>query len=73
MVLIGVPEKSLLFKTAPFYKELAEEYNLVYEPKLVGRLMRSPSKKSDSVHFNKAGYKEMAEGIYDLLSKNGAF
>lgn len=73
VVLIGVPEKKLFSNSAPFYKQLAEKYDLIYEPKLVGRIMRSPSMKSDSVHFNQKGYKEMAEGIYDLLSKNGAF
>ena len=73
VVLVGVPEKKLFSNAAPFYKELAEKYDLPYEPKLIGRIMRSPSMKSDTVHFNKVGYKEMAKGIYDLLSENGAF
>ncbi len=73
VVLIGVPEKSLFSKSAPFYAELAEKYDLVFDASLIGNLMRSPSKKSDSVHFNKEGYAEMAKGIYDLLSNNGAF
>lgn len=72
VVLIGIPEKSLFSDSAPFYSELAEKYNLVFEPSLIADLMRSPSKKSDSIHFNKEGYAEMAESIYTLLSKNGA-
>ncbi|MEE4244796.1 MAG: GDSL-type esterase/lipase family protein [Kangiellaceae bacterium] len=72
VVLIGVPEKNLFSQSAPFYSELANEYDLVFDRELIGRLMRSPSKKSDSVHFNKAGYQAMAEGIYDLLVDNGA-
>ena len=73
VVLIGVPEKKLFSSSAPFYKRLAEKHDLVFESKLVGGLMRSPSKKSDTVHFNKAGYAHMAEAINDLLLENGAF
>lgn len=73
VVLIGVPEKKLFSSSAPFYKKLAEKHELVFESKLVSGLMRSPSKKSDTVHFNKAGYAHMAEAINDLLLENGAF
>lgn len=73
VVLIGVPEKSLFSNSAPFYNELAEKYKLAFEPSLVAGLMRSPSKKSDPIHFNTEGYAELAEGIYELLLKNGAF
>lgn len=73
VVLIGVPEKNLFSSSAPLYRKLAERYELVYEHELIGDLMRSPSKKSDPIHFNKYGYALMAEGIYELLSDNGAF
>jgi len=73
VVLIGVPEKSLFSNSAPFYNDLAEKYDLVFDSNLIGGLMRSPSKKSDSIHFNQEGYSEMAEGVYELLSNNGAF
>lgn len=73
VVLIGVPEKSLFSSSAPFYSHLAEKYDLVFDSSLIASLLRSPSKKSDSVHFNTAGYASLAEGIYELLSDNGAF
>jgi len=72
VVLIAIPEKSLFSNAAPIYDELAEEYDLVYDDSLIGGLQRSPSLKSDIVHFNKAGYREMAESIYELLDDNGA-
>ncbi len=72
VVLIGVPEKKLLSNSAPFYRELAKKHDLVFDSSLIGGLMRSPSKKSDPIHFNEAGYAEMAEEIYELLTKNGA-
>ncbi len=72
VVLIGVPEKNLFSNSAPFYKELAEEYQLVFDGSLIGDLQRSPSLKSDHVHFNENGYRRMAEAIYRLLQVNGA-
>jgi len=73
VVLIGVPEKSLFSNSAPFYNDLAEKYDLVFDSNLIGGLMRSPSKKSDAIHFNQEGYSEIAERVYELLSNNGAF
>lgn len=72
VVLIGIPEKSLFSNSAPFYAELADEHDLVFESRLIGDLQRSPSLKSDRVHFNKLGYRKMGESIYGLLKENGA-
>ncbi len=72
VVLIGVPEKKLFSSSASIYRELAEEHDLVFEGELIGSLMRSPSMKSDSIHFNKSGYRKLAESIYELLKENGA-
>jgi len=72
VVLIGVPKKSLFSSSAPLYSELAEKYDLAFDGDLIGGLMRTPSKKSDSIHFNKSGYRDMAESIYQLLLENGA-
>ena len=72
VILIGVPKKSLFLNSALFYEELAESYNLVFDDNLIADLLRNPSLKSDSIHFNKKGYRKMAENIYQLLSDNGA-
>ena len=72
VVLIGVPEKSLLSSSAPFYEELADQYELVFDGVLLGSLQRSPKLKSDVIHFNQKGYRKMAEGIYALLQNSGA-
>ncbi len=72
VVLIGVPEKKLFSSSAPFYAELAEEHGLVFDGELIGDLMRSPSMKSDPIHFNQAGYRAMAESVYTLLQDQGA-
>ncbi|ALO44116.1 arylesterase [Pseudoalteromonas phenolica] len=73
VVLIGVPQKNLFSSSAPLYQALADKHQVVFEPTLISRLMKKPSMKSDYIHFNKAGYKTMAESIYQLLTENGAF
>ena len=72
VVLLGVPEKRLFSDSAPLYGELAKAHDLAFDGETIARLIRSPSKKSDSVHFNAAGYAALAERIYALLSKEGA-
>ncbi|MDG1731716.1 MAG: GDSL-type esterase/lipase family protein [Thalassotalea sp.] len=72
VILIGVPQKSLFSKSSGFYQELADEYQLVFDDNIVSSLLKSPSLKSDSVHFNQQGYKELAERVYEILQENGA-
>ena len=72
VVLVGVPQKALFSNSASLYKELAEQYQLVFNDDLIADLERSPSFKSDQIHFNKKGYRKMAETIYALLKDNGA-
>jgi len=73
VVLVAVPEKSLFSSAAPWYGELAEEHALVLEDRIVGKLLKKPQMKSDSVHFNAEGYRAVAEAIYELMAENGAF
>lgn len=72
VVLVGVPQKSLFSDSAPIYSELAQQHGLVFLDDIIANLVRSPSKKSDSVHFNADGYRELAQAIYDRLKKAGA-
>jgi lysophospholipase L1-like esterase len=72
VILIGVPEKSLFSDSAPIYSELAEQYNLVFEDSLIADLIRTPSKKSDSIHFNASGYEDIAQTVKAAMDKAGA-
>jgi len=72
VVLIGIPEKNLFSSSASFYQELADEHQLVFDGEVIGDLQRSLTLKSDHVHFNKKGYRKMAESIYELLRESGA-
>lgn len=72
VVLIGVPQKALFSDSAPIYAELAERFKLVFDGDLIAGLERSPSLKSDRVHFNAKGYRRMAKSIQALLINSGA-
>ena len=72
VVLVGVPSKSIFSDSASFYQELADEYQLVFIDDIIASLLKSPSLKSDSVHFNELGYQQLANQIYTTLQENGA-
>ena len=54
IILIGVPQKKLFSNAAPFYQELAEEFDLVFDDEIIADLMRDRSMKSDSVQIGRA-------------------
>jgi len=72
VVLIAVPEKNLFSSQALFYSELADNYHLVLIDDLIADLFRTPTYKSDAIHFNAQGYRVLAEQIYSVLKENGA-
>lgn len=72
VALVGLPRKQLFSSTAEFYTELAEEHELPIESKIVASLLRKPAMKSDSVHFNEQGYRELAKAIAAMLTDAGA-
>ncbi len=72
VIFLGVPEKNLFSDAAPIYQELADEHGLVFDNALVGKLLKSPGLKSDTVHLNANGYRKLAEALHDLLQDNGA-
>ncbi|GLQ33551.1 arylesterase [Litoribrevibacter albus] len=72
VLLVAVPQKKLFSDAAPFYLELAEEYQVPLEKSLLADLLRSPKYKSDPIHLNTAGYRKLAEGLYQRLIDEGA-
>lgn len=72
VVLLAVPELSLWGSTPALYQELADEYDLPIDSSIISSLERDRSKKSDAVHFNGAGYADMASAVFELLQDNGA-
>lgn len=72
VVLVGVPKPALITSAAAFYGELAKEFDIPYEGKVVTDVMYQLELKADPIHPNAKGYRRMAEAIAELLKKAGA-
>lgn len=73
VLLVGVPERSLVFHgTADFYYEVAEDAGVPLESEALAHVIGEPSLKSDPIHPNAAGYRYLAEAIEGLLREAGA-
>ncbi len=72
VVLVAVPSPDLSLKPPAFYDELAAESGLPIESKALGKILGKGSLKSDYIHPNAAGYRQLAEALAALLRKSGA-
>lgn len=73
VVLLGVPEPKLLgLRTEPGYVQLARQFGIPLEAASIPAALGDRSKRSDQIHPNARGYREMAEAVAALLRKAGA-
>jgi lysophospholipase L1-like esterase len=73
VVLIGVPNLGLILgRSAGLYDELAEELELPYDGETLPAILKQPSLKSDAIHPNAQGYRNLAKAVADLLRRSGA-
>ncbi|MSQ73582.1 MAG: arylesterase [Betaproteobacteria bacterium] len=72
VVLVGVPKPALVTSAPPLFEEIAIEFGIPYEGKIVTDIMYQRDQKSDAIHPNAKGYRRMAEAIAALLKKAGA-
>ena len=72
VVLVGVPKPALITNAAAFYAEIAKEFDVPYEGKIVTDVLYQRELKADPIHPNARGYRKMAEAIAELLRKAGA-
>ncbi len=73
VVLLGVPEPGLLLLSAPpMYAELAESFALPYDGESLPTILADRALKSDPIHPNAAGYRELALAVRELLADAGA-
>ncbi len=72
VVLMGTPEPGFTVTPPEFYAEIAKEFRIPYEGDVIGKILKSESLKSDTIHPNAQGYRLMAERLAELLRKSGA-
>ncbi len=72
VLLVSVPEPGLLLRPDALYAELARDYQVPVEARILTRLQENPAMKSDQVHFNADGYQLLAEAIVTKLQDSGA-
>jgi lysophospholipase L1-like esterase len=72
VVLIGVPKPGLLLGTAEFYERIASDMHVPLEGGALATILRQGNLKSDYVHPNARGYRQLADAVYTLLKKDGA-
>jgi len=63
VILIGVPKPGLLLKPAAFYREIAAKQKIPIDAETLAKILSSPALKTDPVHPNAAGYRELAESV----------
>jgi lysophospholipase L1-like esterase len=67
VILVGAPEPGLFLEPPDFYRQLAAAEQLPYAGDLVAELLGDRRYKSDTIHPNAAGYRLLAEALYDLI------
>ena len=72
VVLLAVPKFGLFSTAWDYYEDIAQELDVPIELDIISDLQRNPALKSDQVHFNREGYRQMAEAVVNLLKVSGA-
>ena len=72
VLLVATPRPGLGLSVPPFYADLAKQYALTLEAESLAEILSTRSLKSDWIHPNAAGYRQLAGAIADRLNKAGA-
>ena len=67
VILVGVPQPSILLKAPKLYKRIAGKNNIPYEGRILHQILGDSSLKSDYIHPNAKGYSKLAEAILKLI------
>ena len=72
VLLIGVPHPGLLLSTARLYERVAKKMHVPIDNGILAGILRRGDLKSDYVHPNAQGYRQMAAAVFALLKAKGA-
>ena len=77
VVLVAVPKLSLIgvatgrLPDSTIYAELAREEKLPVVEGVLAAVLSDPALKADPIHPNASGYRKLAEGVAEQLSRAG--
>ncbi len=63
--LVAPPRPGLRLRAPPLYRDVAREFGVPIDEKTLSRVLGSRTLKSDTVHPNAEGYRQIAEAIAD--------
>lgn len=73
VVLIGVPEPALFgLSPPPAYEALAKDFDIPLENDIIAHVLSRQEWRSDRIHPNAEGYRQMALALAELLREAGA-
>ncbi len=72
VVVLAVPKPGIFPASYSYYDRLDQLTGVVVEYDLIRDLQMDASMKSDPIHFNRQGYRKMAQVVHDLLVTKGA-
>jgi acyl-CoA thioesterase-1 len=73
VVLLGVPRPAIFgLESAELYYSLAKKMGLPLEAEAIPEILSDKALKSDQIHPNTAGYRLLAEAVYEKLKQSGA-
>lgn len=72
VLLIAVPTPDLTLKPPVLYEDLASEFDIPLEKNALSHILGKRNLKSDLIHPNADGYRQLAEALFTLLKKSGA-
>jgi len=72
VVLLAVPTPDFSLSPPPLYAEVAKEFGIPVETKALTKILGKGALKSDHIHPNAAGYRQLAEAVAKLLQRSGA-
>jgi acyl-CoA thioesterase-1 len=72
VLLVGVPRLGFGLEVPSLYQSIARDAGIPLEEKALKRILADKSLKSDPIHPNAAGYRQLAEALARALQRAGA-
>ncbi|PLX82621.1 MAG: arylesterase [Desulfuromonas sp.] len=67
VILLGVPQLGLFLESSPIYEELATHHEIPLLAEVLPDILGDRDLKSDQIHPNAAGYRQLAERIAEAI------